>query len=104
MVGITGGHRSSRRNERISAAAWFSGRSESEFAAGVANTPAEGVQDHAEPELELVSEVVAGLQDVLGRHVNEVRVRVGGELLQYRLGNFDDRVRPVCTLYDTVLY
>jgi hypothetical protein len=61
-------------------------------------------KDHAEPELELVSEVVAGLQDVVGRHLNEVRVRVGGKLLQYRLGNFDDRVRPVCTLYDTVLY
>src|SRR5215207_6042947 len=57
--------------------------------------PAEGVQDHVEPELELVSEVVPGFQNVLGRHLDEVRVRVGGELLQYRLGNVDHRVRAL---------
>ena len=57
--------------------------------------PGEGVQDHVEPELELVPEVVAGFQDVLGRHLDEVRVRVGGELLQHRLGNVDDRVRAL---------
>jgi hypothetical protein len=46
-----------------------------------------GVEDDAESELELVAEVVAGLQDVLGRHLDEVRVLIGAEPLHDRLGD-----------------
>ena len=35
---------------------------------------AEGVEDQVEPEVELVAEVVAGLEDVLGGQLDEVGV------------------------------
>ena len=47
----------------------------------------EGVEDQAESELELVAEVVAGLQDELSRHLAEVWVLAGGELLHDRFGH-----------------
>jgi hypothetical protein len=52
--------------------------------------PGEGVEDHAEPDLEFVAGVVAGLEDVLGRHLDEVGVVVGGDLLAGPFGEFGD--------------
>lgn len=40
--------------------------------------PGEGVEDQVESELELGAEVVAGLEDVLGGELDEMRVRVDG--------------------------
>src|SRR5204862_6436848 len=47
----------------------------------------ERIEDDGEPELELVTEVVARLQVVLRRHVLHVRVRTGREPLDDRLGH-----------------
>src|SRR6266851_7052074 len=55
----------------------FSRRSGLGLAAVAGDGPGEGVEDHAEPDLELVAEVVAGPQDVLGRHLGEVGVLAG---------------------------
>src|SRR5215208_7971142 len=43
------------------------------------NRPGEGVEGNVEPEFELVTEVVAGLEDVLGRHLDQVGVLTCGE-------------------------
>ena len=48
--------------------------------------PLEAVEDEVEPELVLVAVVVAGLEDVLDGQLGEVRVLVGGNLRQDRLG------------------
>jgi hypothetical protein len=53
----------------------------------IGNRPGEGAEYHVEPELELVPEVVAGLENVFGCHLDEVRVGVCGELLHHRFGN-----------------
>src|SRR4029450_5076051 len=66
-----------------------------EFASAVRKRPGEGVQDHAEPELELVPEVVAGFQYVLGGHLNEVGVRGGRKLLQHGFGNIGEGLRAL---------
>ena len=42
------------------------------LAAVAGDRSGEGVQDHGEPDLELIAEVVAGAQDVLGRHLDKV--------------------------------
>ncbi len=46
--------------------------------------PAPAVEDEVEPEPELGAEVVAGLQDVLDRHLGQVRVLAGGEPRRHR--------------------
>ena len=46
-----------------------------------------------EPELELVAEVVARLQDVLGRHLDQVGVLARRDLLHDRLGDLGDGLR-----------
>jgi hypothetical protein len=56
--------------------AWWShrhgGRSGLGLAAVAGDRSSEGAHDHGEPDLELIAEVVAGAQDVLGRHLGEV--------------------------------
>jgi hypothetical protein len=54
--------------------------------------PAEGIEDDGEPDLELVAEVVAGLEDVLGRDLGQVGV-LTGELLRERFGGLGDGLR-----------
>jgi hypothetical protein len=53
----------------------------------------EGIEDQAEPPLELVAEVVTGSEVVVGRHLHEVGVLAGGEPLHDRLGDVGDGVR-----------
>lgn len=57
---------------------WRCSRQSGRWVAAVAGDgPGEGVKDHAEPDLELAAEVVAGPQDVLGCHLGKVRVLAG---------------------------
>ncbi len=61
----------------------------------VGHGPGERVEDHGEPEFELVTEVVAGTADVLGGHLDEVRVLGGRDLRHHPIGHFGGGVRGV---------
>jgi hypothetical protein len=56
----------------------------------VGKGPAEGVEYQVEPEVELLAEVVAGLEDVLRRQLDEVRVLTRGELPDHGSGYVGD--------------
>ncbi len=62
------------------------------LAAVAGEGPAEGVEDDGEPDFELVAEVVAGPEDVLGRDLGQVGV-LAGELLHERFGGLGDGLR-----------
>ena len=48
----------------------------------------DAVEHHGQADLELVAEVVAGLEHVLAGELDEARVLVGGHLLEDLLGEF----------------
>jgi hypothetical protein len=79
---------------------WLSGRPAStgmaavraEAAAVAGDRSGEGVQDHGQPDLELIAEVIAGTQDLLGRHLGEVGV-LADELLHDCFDGLGDGLR-----------